>query len=135
MGLWRLSAFMEGGRDTLPSHTSAATLPIELSVGWASRHTCVAMEIFLVDGVLDTTLSLALFKNVKNATDLKSKYLNQVALLDAGKRQYPPYLPTTTKNSTQTVSCSIDRSTSIDSTMFRVSTAVNRCVHRNMWCT
>lgn len=65
-------------------------LATELSVGWASSHTFVIMETFLVDGVPETTLSLALFKNVKNAAHLKSKYLNQVALLDAGKRQYPP---------------------------------------------
>lgn len=42
------------------------------------------METFAVDGFPETKLVLALFKNVKNATDLKSKYLNRVALLDAG---------------------------------------------------
>lgn len=42
------------------------------------------MEAFAVDGFPETKLVLALFKNVKNATDLKSKHLNRVALLDAG---------------------------------------------------
>lgn len=42
------------------------------------------METFAVDGFSETKLALALFKNVKNATDLKSKHLNRVALLDAG---------------------------------------------------
>ncbi len=43
------------------------------------------METFAVDGFPETKLVLALFRNVKNATYLKSKYLNRVALLDAGK--------------------------------------------------
>lgn len=43
-----------------------------------------AMETFAVDGFPETKLVLALFKNVKNASDLKSKHLNRVALLDAG---------------------------------------------------
>lgn len=43
------------------------------------------MEKFVVDGYPEVTLTLALFKNVKNATFLKSKHLAQVSLLDAGK--------------------------------------------------
>lgn len=43
------------------------------------------MENFAVDGFPDAKLMLALFTNVKNAADLKRKYLNRVALLDAGK--------------------------------------------------
>lgn len=42
------------------------------------------METFTVEGFPDTKLVLALFKNVKNARDLKTKHLNRVALLDAG---------------------------------------------------
>eukprot|EP00752_Nemacystus_decipiens_P007979 g7128.t1 len=42
------------------------------------------METFAVDGFPETKLVLALFKNVKNAADLKSRFLNRVALLDAG---------------------------------------------------
>ncbi|CAN0321930.1 unnamed protein product [Ectocarpus sp. 6 AP-2014] len=42
------------------------------------------METFAVDGFPDATLMLALFTNVKNAADLKRKYLNRIALLDAG---------------------------------------------------
>eukprot|EP00903_Cladosiphon_okamuranus_P011862 g11143.t1 len=42
------------------------------------------METFAVDGFPETKLVLALFNNVKNALDLKSKHLNRVALLDAG---------------------------------------------------
>ena len=37
-----------------------------------------------MDGFPETKLMLALFKNVKNSTDLKRKHLNRVALLDAG---------------------------------------------------
>lgn len=77
--------FHGAGRDVVRSSVTHQK-PTELSVGWASSRTLVIMEIFLVDGVPETTLSLALFKNVKNAAHLKSKYLNQVALLDAGKR-------------------------------------------------
>lgn len=49
------------------------------------------METFAVDGFPETKLVLALFKNVENAHDLKSKHLNRVALLDAGVLQigYP----------------------------------------------
>lgn len=43
------------------------------------------METFDVEGFPETKLMLALFKNVKNATNLKSKHLNRVALVDAGK--------------------------------------------------
>ncbi|CAN0070690.1 unnamed protein product, partial [Scytosiphon promiscuus] len=42
------------------------------------------MEVFAVEGCPETKLVLALFKNVKNARDLKTKHLNRVALLDAG---------------------------------------------------
>ncbi|CAN0064492.1 unnamed protein product [Pylaiella littoralis] len=42
------------------------------------------METFDVEGFPETKLMLALFKNVKNATNLKSKHLNRVALVDAG---------------------------------------------------
>ncbi|CAN0417878.1 unnamed protein product, partial [Ectocarpus sp. 12 AP-2014] len=42
------------------------------------------METFAVDGFPDAKLMLALFTNVKNAADLKRKYLNRIALLDAG---------------------------------------------------
>ncbi|CAM9686017.1 unnamed protein product [Ectocarpus sp. 13 AM-2016] len=42
------------------------------------------METFAVDGFPDAKLMLALFANVKNAADLKRKYLNRIALLDAG---------------------------------------------------
>lgn len=45
------------------------------------------METFDVEGFPETKLVLALYKNVKNATDLKRKHLNRVALLDAGKSQ------------------------------------------------
>lgn len=58
----------------------------------AVRQSCVAeakptvsMEKFVVDGSPEMTLTLALFKNVKNATFLKSKHLARVSLLDAGK--------------------------------------------------
>ncbi|CAN0333593.1 unnamed protein product [Ectocarpus sp. 12 AP-2014] len=42
------------------------------------------METFAVDGFPHAKLMLALFTNVKNAADLKRKYLNRIALLDAG---------------------------------------------------
>lgn len=41
-----------------------------------------------MDGFPEKELVLALFKNVKNASDLKSKHLNRVALLDAGITTY-----------------------------------------------
>lgn len=61
---------------------------IELSVlvrRIAEPRPTVAMEKLVVDGYPEVTLSLALFKNVKNATFLKSKHLARVSLLDAGK--------------------------------------------------
>lgn len=58
------------------AHTSAAST--------RTRAPSYMMERFSVDGFPETKLVLALFKNVKNATELKSKYLNRVALLDAG---------------------------------------------------
>lgn len=42
------------------------------------------MQTFSLDGFSDASLTLALFKNVKNAMELKKKYLDRVALLDAG---------------------------------------------------
>lgn len=53
------------------------------------------METFDVEGFPETKLVLALYKNVKNATDLKRKHLNSVALLDAGKsrRKHTGLLP------------------------------------------
>lgn len=42
------------------------------------------METFAIDGYPEISLTLALFKDVTNATWLKSKHLNTVALIDAG---------------------------------------------------
>lgn len=48
------------------------------------------METFDVDGFPETKLALALFKSVKNATDLKRKHLHQVALIDSGEIHRKP---------------------------------------------
>lgn len=54
------------------------------------------MQKFSLDGFSDASLTLALFKNVKNATELKKKYLDRVALLDAGMKEGIIVLPYST---------------------------------------
>lgn len=43
------------------------------------------MQSFPLDGFTGQDLKLALFKNVSNGQDLKQKYSNRVALIDAGE--------------------------------------------------
>lgn len=67
------------------SPASCATTLCQPSLVLCPAKPSVTMEKFAIDGYSEMVLTLALYKNVKNATFLKSKHLARVSLLDAGK--------------------------------------------------